>query len=181
MLNWQTRTKLRTGNITYINASAKFKDHNTIEYQKRNETKTVRGNKIVIAVGGRPRIPDIEGKELGITSDDIFRLETPPGKTLVIGGSYVALECAGFLSGLGYDTSVMIRSIPLRGFDRVMSEKVVDNMTKCNFIKGYVPVKLESNGEGKIDVVSVKEDEYITDTYDTVLFAIGRKINSESL
>ena len=40
---------------------------------------------------------------------------------LVIGGSYVALECAGFLTGLEFDTTVMIRSIPLRGFDQVSS------------------------------------------------------------
>ena len=53
-----------------------------------------------------------------ITSDDIFALAKPPGRTLVIGASYVALECAGFLSGLGYDTTVMVRSILLRGFDR---------------------------------------------------------------
>jgi len=52
-----------------------------------------------------------------LTSDDIFMKKTPPGKTLVIGASYVALECAGFLVGLGYDTTVMVRSILLRGFD----------------------------------------------------------------
>lgn len=32
----------------------------------------------------------------------------------------VALECAGFLTGLRLDTTVMMRSIPLRGFDQVM-------------------------------------------------------------
>lgn len=31
----------------------------------------------------------------------------------------VALECAGFLTGLGFDTTVMVRSICLRGFDQV--------------------------------------------------------------
>ncbi len=30
-----------------------------------------------------------------MTSDDIFSLKAPPGKTLVVGASYVALECAG--------------------------------------------------------------------------------------
>jgi len=39
-----------------------------------------------------------------ITSDDLFWMRRPPGKSLIIGGSYVALECAGFLNGLGYDT-----------------------------------------------------------------------------
>lgn len=44
-------------------------------------------------------------------------MRKPPGKTLVVGGSYVALECAGFLNGLGYDTSVLVRSRLLRKFD----------------------------------------------------------------
>ena len=72
----------------------------------------------MIAVGGRPSYPDIPGaREFGTSSDDIFSLKKAPGKTLVIGASYVALECAGFLTALGYDTTVMVRSILLRGFD----------------------------------------------------------------
>jgi thioredoxin reductase (NADPH) len=52
----------------------------------------------VIAVGGRPTIPyDIEGIEHAITSDDLFSLKQKPGKTLIVGASYIALECAGFL------------------------------------------------------------------------------------
>ena len=48
------------------------------------------------------RIPElVPGAELAITSDDIFSLKKAPGKTLVVGASYVALECAGFLHGLG--------------------------------------------------------------------------------
>ena len=39
---------------------------------------------------------------------------TPPGKTLVIGASYVALECGGFLTALHYDVTIMVRSILLR-------------------------------------------------------------------
>lgn len=34
--------------------------------------------------------------------------------------SDVALECAGFLTGIGLDTTVMVRSIALRGFDQVL-------------------------------------------------------------
>lgn len=34
----------------------------------------------------------------------------------------VSLECAGFLTGIGLDTTVMMRSIPLRGFDQVSME-----------------------------------------------------------
>lgn len=75
---------------------------------------------VVCPSGGRPRYPDIPGaREYCITSDDLFSMPTPPGKTLVIGASYVALECAGFLAGIGFDVTCMVRSILLRGFDQV--------------------------------------------------------------
>ncbi|KAK6046742.1 pyridine nucleotide-disulfide oxidoreductase [Cooperia oncophora] len=57
-------------------------------------------------------------------SDDLFSLPYPPGKTLCVGASYVSLECAGFLQGLGYDvTRVMFSSgngevNPVRDFDQ---------------------------------------------------------------
>lgn len=35
----------------------------------------------------------------------------------------VALECAGFLTGIGLDTTVMVRSIALRGFDQVLTAR----------------------------------------------------------
>ena len=38
------------------------------------------------------RYLDIPGAELCITSDDLFSLPSAPGKTLVVGGAYVALE-----------------------------------------------------------------------------------------
>lgn len=70
---------------------------------------------ILSPAAGRPRIPDIPGaKEHGISSDDIFWMERSPGRTLVVGASYVALECAGFLTGTGLDVTVMVRSILLR-------------------------------------------------------------------
>jgi len=55
----------------------------------------------ILATGGRPKYPDIPGaREFGLTSDDLFSLRKPPGKTLLVGASYIALECAGFLNGL---------------------------------------------------------------------------------
>lgn len=52
-------------------------------------------SRVVIAVGGRPRGLDCEGGDLAITSDDLFALKKNPGRTLIVGASYVALECAG--------------------------------------------------------------------------------------
>jgi thioredoxin reductase (NADPH) len=76
----------------------------------------------VIAVGGRPSYPGIPGdKEFSITCDDLFSLKKAPGKTLIVGASYMALEIAGFLTSMGYDTTVMARANFLRGFDQDMA------------------------------------------------------------
>ena len=72
---------------------------------------------IIISVGSRPKHLEGFDRNLYITSDDLCSRTTAPRKTLVIGGSYVALECAGFLNGLGYSTDVMARSVLLRNFD----------------------------------------------------------------
>lgn len=66
-----------------------------------------RSGRVVIAVGGRPVVPaDLPGVEHCLTSDDLFSLPKSPGKTLVVGASYIALECAGFMKELGLDVTV---------------------------------------------------------------------------
>jgi len=121
---------------------------------------------------------DVPGaREFGISSDDIFSQKTTPGKTLVVGASYVALECAGFLTALGYDTTVMVRSILLRGFDQDMANMIGNHMEMYHtkFIRGATPSKLERLEEGGPITVTYNDAEgERTETYDTVLFAIGR-------
>jgi len=79
-------------------------------------------------------------------SDDLFSLPHSPGKTLVIGASYVALECGGFLAGLGLDVTVMVRSILLRGFDQDMANRAGEHMEEhgVKFLRKYVPVKVSA-------------------------------------
>ena len=66
---------------------------------------------------------------------------------MVVGASYIALECGGYLNALGCDVTIMVRSILLRGFDQQIAEKVGDYMGSqgVKFIKKAVPVKIELN------------------------------------
>lgn len=77
-------------------------------------------------------------------SDDLFSLPYSPGKTLVVGASYVSLECGGFLASLGFDVTIMVRSILLRGFDQQMAEKIGEYMGNhgMKFIRPCVPTKV---------------------------------------
>ena len=117
-LNWGYKTELIKSGVKYFNFYAKFIDAHTILLDDGKKQQTVTADKIVIACGGRPIFPEIPGaQEFGISSDDIFWKKEAPGKTLVVGASYVALECGGFLHGIGQDVTIMVRSILLRGFD----------------------------------------------------------------
>lgn len=172
--------------VEYINGLGYFKDKNTVVAVMKNQTERVLTTKyVVIAVGGRPRYPDISGAlEYGVTSDDIFSLKTEPGKTLVVGASYIALECAGFLNAFGYDTTVMVRSIFLRGFDQQMAELVAGAAEEkgVKFIQKSVPDSVEKMEDGRLLVRYTNADgQQGSDTYDTVLFAIGRKALTDDL
>ena len=56
---------------------------------------------ILVATGGRPFVPEFEGCEHVLTSNDIFRLDRLPERVLIVGGGYIACEFACILNGLG--------------------------------------------------------------------------------
>lgn len=122
-LNFGYRVQLREQGVTYINKLGRFVDPNTIEVtDKKGKKDTMTAARFIIAVGGRPSPLTCPGAEHAISSDDIFQSEKPPGKTCVVGAGYVALECAGFIHGFQQgEVKVLVRSIPLRGFDRYVN------------------------------------------------------------
>lgn len=186
-LNWGHRVQLKQKNVDYYNAKGHFICKNEVELShKSGKVERLTADNFVIAVGGRPKYPDIPGAfEYGISSDDIFSLEKAPGKTLVIGGSYVALECAGFLTGLGFSTTVMVRSICLRGFDQQMASLVVDHMTAdgTKFLHKCVPLAIEKDAKSGLYIVKWehKDKGQFQDTFQTVLFAVGRQAQTKYL
>lgn len=182
-LNWGYRVALRDKSVNYANAYAEFVEPHKIKATtKRGKETFYTGAKFVLATGERPRYLGIPGdKEYCITSDDLFSLPYCPGKTLVIGASYVALECGGFLAGLGLDVTVMVRSILLRGFDQDMANRAGEHMEGhgVKFIRKFVPTKIEeleagTPGKLKVTAKSTESDEIIEGEYNTVLIAVGR-------
>ncbi|KNC79621.1 hypothetical protein SARC_07985 [Sphaeroforma arctica JP610] len=186
-LNWGYKLGLRSNKVNYINATAAFIDAHTVTYTLKGVEKTLSAANLLIAVGGRPVIPEsIPGAlEHAITSDDIFSLYTSPGRTLCVGASYISLECGGFLKELGYEVDVAMRSIPLRGFDRQCSEKVADLMDKLGvtFHKQYVPslIKKTSSGDLEVTMTHTVTNEEIVKSYNTVMFATGRRADTDGL
>ena len=89
----------------------------------------LQGQRILIAVGGRPHRPDIPGAELGWVSDDMFNLERLPERVVVVGAGFIACEFAGILNGLGVQVTQLVRGDHLlRGFDLESSRAVQEAM-----------------------------------------------------
>lgn len=180
-LNWGHRVQLQDRKVKYLNMKGTFVDKHTVcGSTKAGKETRITANNIVIATGGRPLYPaNVTGaKEYGITSDDIFWMKEPPGKTLVVGASYVSLECAGFLTGLGMDTTTMVRSIPLRGFDQQMASLVTDYMKSygTKFLWKCTPTRVQKDKTGRLRVTwrNVDSGAEESGTYDTVMWAVGR-------
>jgi thioredoxin reductase (NADPH) len=174
-LNFGYRVSLREQGVTYMNKLGRFVGPNTLEVtDKKGKVDTITAARFVVAVGGRPTPLSIPGGEHALSSDDLFSLETPPGKTCIIGAGYVALECAGFISGMGMEAHVCIRSVPLRGFDRDMVDMVVSNMEKTHatkFINSNLPISIEKQADHQLKVTFT---DGTSDTYNSVLCATGR-------
>merc|ERR1711907_527776 len=108
----------------------------------------------------------------------MFSMEKPPGKTLFIGASYVALENGGFTKALGYDTTIMVRSIFLRGYEQQCAGMVGEYMEEecgIKFLKGFVPKRFEKTDAGiEVTYAPTQGGEDLKQTFDTVAAAVGR-------
>jgi len=103
---------LEKNNIDLIKGWGVIQDPHTIKVGDR----LITTNKILIATGGEPSIPEIEGKEHILDSDGFFALKSQPKKVVIVGAGYIAVELAGLLNALGSETHLVVRKDdPLRG------------------------------------------------------------------
>lgn len=137
------------------------------------DDKTYTAKYIVIATGGWPVVPEVEGKELAITSNEIFDLEKFPQRLVVVGGGYIASEFASIFNGLGAQVTQLYRSEQiLRGFDEDIRHFLAQEMTKAGVdirVNSEV-AKLEQGATGI--VVTLKDGSTLE--VDQVLYATGR-------
>lgn len=139
-----------------------------------------RAEHILIATGGYPRLPDLPGVELGITSDGFFELEQRPSRVALVGSGYVAVELAGVLRALGSDVSVFARrETVLRSFDEMMSTHVMESM-KDSGISVITHATPESLVQEEALTLTLTDGRRFS-RFDTVIWAIGRDPNTRDL
>ncbi|WP_421862991.1 glutathione-disulfide reductase [Parvibaculum sp.] len=169
---------LEKAGVEILDGRATVKDAHTIRLEGRE--REITAERILVAVGATPFLPDIPGIEHAITSNEAFHLEELPRRVVVVGGGYIAVEFAGIFNGLGVETMQLYRGpLFMRGFDDDLRDLLSEEMTK----KG---IDLRMNS----DIVSIEKrdgelhlklNDGDTISTDCVMYATGRAPNTKGL
>ncbi|MCC5957563.1 MAG: glutathione-disulfide reductase [Natronohydrobacter sp.] len=142
--------------------------------------RTVSAKHILIATGGWPVVPE-KWQGLGaMTSNEVFGMDALPGSILIVGGGYIASEFACIFNGLGVKTTQFYRGAQiLRGFDEEARGHIADQMCEngVDLHLGTDILDITRDGTG----YKVKATTGHDASYDAVMFATGRKPNTDGL
>jgi glutathione reductase (NADPH) len=143
--------------------------------------KEVTAGKILIATGAWPVMPQIEGIEHAITSNEVFHLDKLPRRIVIAGGGYIANEFAGIFHQFGSHVTLVNRSdVILRGYD----QQIVDRLLQISLRKGIdfrfnsLIERIDRKEDGTLHLAMTGCDDIEADE---MLFALGRKPNVKGL
>ena len=168
-LNGLYKQTLSNNNVDLFEKKGVLIDAHTIDL----EGHTITADKILVATGGWPSMPDMPGIEHVISSNEAFHLDKWPEKVVIVGGGYIAVEFAGIFNGLGVDvTQLYRRDQILRGFDQDVRESVANEMRK----KG-VDIRVNSDvaaiEKSAAGLVATLKDGSTLEA-DVIMYATGR-------
>jgi glutathione reductase (NADPH) len=137
--------------------------------------------RILIATGGWPHVPEFPGSDHAITSNEVFHLDTLPKRIVIAGGGYIANEFAGIFNEFGSKVTIVNRGDTiLRGYDAQIRDRLLQiSMTKGIDFKFNAPFRsVEKNEDGSL---TVHLDNCEPIEADAVLVATGRMPNTKGL
>jgi glutathione reductase (NADPH) len=126
-------------------------------------------------------MPEIEGIEHAISSNEVFHLEELPKRIMIAGGGYIANEFAGIFYEFGSHVTLVNRTdVILRQYD----QQIVDRLLQISLRKGIdfrfnaTIDRIERTDDGTLRVAMTGCDDM---EVDQLLFATGRRPNVEGL
>lgn len=175
--------------IDLINGRARFVEPKIIEVQLADGSGVARytAPHILLATGGRPKVPTVPGAEHGITSDGFFEIEDLPPKIAVVGAGYIAVELAGVLNAINVETHMFIRGDTfLRKFDPMVQKTMTDRYEASGVRlhrhhSGFKEVQLIRDGKGKDKLIKLIGHDGSELEFNELLWAVGRTPEVEDL
>ncbi len=167
--------------------SVRFLDAHTVEV----DGKQLSGEKILIATGSRPTIPDIAGlaevpyltSDL-LTSDEPMELKELPQSLLIVGGGYIALELGQMFHRFGTHVTLLERSAELltHGYEpevgRTLKQLLVEEGLHVITNAPITQVRHDSDGVRATVRIHGKTQEFRSEQ---LLLATGRQPNTDTI
>jgi len=126
-------------------------------------------------------VPQIPGHELGLTSDDFFKLTSRPQRVAIAGAGYVAVEFGGALRALGSEVTLLVRKDSvLREFDEYLQQGLLGAMGEdgIRLVSQATPASLT---RGKDGLLLATADGRNHGPFDALIWAVGREPSTSDL
>jgi glutathione reductase (NADPH) len=170
------RNILLSAEVALVEGRGTLIDEHTVKVNEQ----IITAERIIVATGGWPSMPDVPGIEHVITSNEALDLKTLPKSMVIVGGGYIAVEFAGIFNAVGVDVTEIIRAPNiLRGFDEDVRDHLRQEMTKkgINILSGTVIESIEKTDAG----YAVHLQGGRTLATNLVMYATGRKPKTSGL
>jgi glutathione reductase (NADPH) len=172
---------LDASGVTLVSGRAKLLPDASGVREVEVNAQRLRAPHVLIATGGSPRVPNLSGAQLGITSNGFFELDSQPKRVAIVGAGYIGVELASIFQYLGTEVTLFSRhDLPLSHFDSMVQEMVLANLRAAgvDFVALEPQRVLRSEARG-LKVVCTGGQE--PSGYDALVWAIGRNPNSRGL
>ena len=177
-LNDSYRNRLDTAGIAHVRGTARFSDAHTLDV----DGTAYSADHVVIATGGRPLVPQMEGAELGMTSDGFFALTERPKRVAIVGSGYVAVELSGVFRALGSEVTLALRGRQLlSSFDPMLRETLMEEMERdgVNLLTGTRVERVSRKEDGCLILWGQHGQSF--GGVDALIWALGRRPNTDRL
>lgn len=175
-LNEIYRDLLKHGGVHLQTGRGRVLDAHTVEVEARR----YRAERILIATGAKPIMPQIPGREHARSSDAAFALDELPERVMIVGAGYVALELGSIFLALGSAVTLVHRGDEiLRGFDRDLRGHLHDEL-EAKGMRILLQTRVTALRKTHCGFEAELDDGQVI-VSDFPLFAIGRKPNTEGL
>jgi glutathione reductase (NADPH) len=169
---------LKTHKVTILDERAVVTGPQSVKLASGRE---ITAEKILIATGARPVMPEIDGIEHAISSNEVFHLKKLPRRIVIAGGGYIANEFAGIFHQFGSQVTLVNRTdVMLRHYDQQIVDRLIQISLRKNIdFKFNATIDRVSRGDdGTLHIAMTGCDDLEADE---LLFATGRRPNTEGL
>ncbi|PIR77321.1 MAG: dihydrolipoamide dehydrogenase [Candidatus Magasanikbacteria bacterium CG10_big_fil_rev_8_21_14_0_10_38_6] len=176
-----TESYTKNPNIDFYHGTATFVSNKVIEVNGEQLT----ADNIIIAVGARPRIPNIPGLAGTpfMTSREAVRNTTQPKKLIIIGGGYIGVELGHFYGNLGTEVTFIVRSEFITKEDWQIQEEFTTEFSKRHTVHLNAETTQVSykNNQFTVTILNRETNEQQKLTADALLVAVGITPNNDTL